>query len=109
MRRQTISVPTTHGMRKVRASVWGNFAIHRTVAGEHDFYRSYYTVTHLRSGFAASTYALSLASGVRLARMLAKCGIDWNFTKVPKRVIGNKRGRDCVARWKQLEAHRERS
>jgi hypothetical protein len=91
--------------REVDAVIYGPFGIHRTIVGWNDFHGNYYTVSHLATGYAAATDAASKKSALRLARMLARCGVNWKFTKVPKRFrTSAMRARDVVERWSKLEA-----
>jgi hypothetical protein len=100
MEQQTILVPLNSGEdREVRATLCGRFAVHRSIDN-----RNLYSVTHIASGFAAITTAESEAAGVRLARRLTRCGINWDFTVPPKRLIGCKRGKAIVGRWRASEA-----
>jgi hypothetical protein len=93
-------------MREVDAVIYGPFGIHRTILGLHDFDRRSFTVSHVATGYATSTDATSKASALKLARMLVRCGVNWDFTKAPMRPNNAQRARDVVARWSALQGRR---
>jgi hypothetical protein len=80
----------------VVATKYGPFAVHRTLRHNGTQGESW-TITHIRTGYAAVTSLWSKADALRLARKLTSARLNWRFTRaerLPKRT--RERGKAIV-------------
>lgn len=96
MAEREIELDTIYGGTKAVATVYGAFGVHDSEWG------GAFVVTHIPTGRALTFAAPSKQSGLRLARMLTRCGARWSFSKIEKMPKRTKAlGKAALERWNQ--------